>query len=209
MRNRADPITGVRARTGARGFGLPPPSKFRSGHLPASAISVSRTISGDVDNSASASENDMSTDSEEDVYGTRYSLDSSPQRNTVPNRSGYRYGNPLGRSNNGSDYFFSDVSSSRETLVGGHRKMEERMTSKNGRYPVRQNGYTHTEDDSSDSAASSEFSTTHVGGSINGAIPMNRASMASEGGYSSSQPSRMNVGNAPKKVYISLKLLSL
>ncbi|XP_023524025.1 uncharacterized protein LOC111788085 isoform X1 [Cucurbita pepo subsp. pepo] len=197
MRSRADPITGIRAGTGARGFGLPPPSKFRSGHLPGSAIPVSRTISGDVDNSASASENDMSTDSEEDVYGTRYSMDSSPQRNGVPNRSGYRYGNHLpGRLNNGSDYFFSDVSSSRETLVGGHRPMAERMRATNGRFPTGQNVY--TEDDSSDSAASSEFSTTQVGGSINGAIPRNRASMASDG-YSSSQPSRMNAGNAPRK----------
>lgn len=204
MRSRADPITGIRAGTGGRGFGLPPPSKFRSGHLPASAIPVSRTIAVGVDDSASASENDMSTDSEEDVYGTRYSLDSSPQRNKVLNRYAYRYGNHLqGRSNNGSD-FYSDVSSSRETLAGGRRQMPERMTSKNGRYPTRQNGY--TEEDSSDSAASSEFSTTQVGGSINGAIPRNRASMASEG-YSSSLPSRINVENAPK-VYISLKLIS-
>lgn len=161
-----------------------------------------------MDDSASASENDMSTDSEEDVYGVRYSLDSSPQHSRVPNRSTYRYGNSLqGRSNNGSDYFFSDVSSSRETLVGGgHRQMADRMTSKNGRYPTKQNGF--TEDESSDSGASSEFSTTQVGGSINGALPRNRASMASEG-YSSSLPSRVTVGNAPKKVYISLKLLSL
>lgn len=207
MRYRADPFIGVGAGTGARGFGLPPPSKFRSGHLPASGIPVSRPISGRADDSASASENDLSTDSEEDVYGVRYSLDSSPQQhNRVPNRSTYRYGNSLhGRTNNGSDYFFSDVSSSRETLVSGHRQMTDRMTSKNGRYPTKQNGF--TEDDSSDSAASSEFSTTQVG-SINGALPRNRASMASEG-YSSSLPSRVNVGDAPKKVYISLKLLSL
>ncbi|KAA0038672.1 uncharacterized protein E5676_scaffold455G005750 [Cucumis melo var. makuwa] len=198
LRYRADPFTGVGAGTGARGFGLPPPSNFRSGHLPASAIPVSRPISGRVDDSASASENDMSTDSEEDVYGVRYSLDSSPQHSRVPNRSTYRYGNSLqGRSNNGSDYFFSDVSSSRETLVGGgHRQMADRMTSKNGRYPTKQNGF--TEDESSDSGASSEFSTTQVGGSINGALPRNRASMASEG-YSSSLPSRVTVGNAPTK----------
>ncbi|XP_023535679.1 uncharacterized protein LOC111797041 isoform X1 [Cucurbita pepo subsp. pepo] len=197
LRSRPDPITGVRAGTGARGFGLPPPSKFRSGHLPASAIPVSRTVSSHVDESASASENDMSTDSEADVYGVRYSFDSSPQHNRVPNRSNYRYGNSLqGRPKNGSDYFFSDVSSSRETLVGAHRQMPERMWSKNGRYPTKQNGY--TEEDSSDSAVSSEFSTTHVGGSINGALPRNRDSIASEG-YFSGLPSRMDVGNAPKK----------
>jgi len=62
---------------------------------------------------------------------------------------------------------------------------------------VRQSGF--TEDDSSDSAASSEFSTTQVGGSINGALPRGRTYLSE--GYASSVPSRMNVKSTTKKVW--------
>ena len=184
-------------RSGGRGFGLPPPSKFRSGHLPASAIPVSRTIPGEVDASASGSDNDMSTDSEEDVYGGRYSLDSSPQ---LPNGSAARrYGNHLKKdSQYSSDYTYSDVGSSMETVVGigKHRHMAERLvgTGVAGRYPVGMNGF--TEDESDDSAASSEFSTTQVGGSINGGVKRNRFSE----GYASSVPSTVHVERTAEKV---------
>lgn len=75
--------------------------------------------------------------------------------------------------------------------------MAERLVKGNGRYPVGQYGY--TEDESSDSAASSEFSTTQVG-SINGAVPRARAYVSE--GYASSVPSRVNMESAAEKVVI-------
>ncbi|KAI6687867.1 hypothetical protein NL676_024695 [Syzygium grande] len=189
LRTRMDPVIGT--RKGGRGFGLPPASKFRSGHLPASAIPVTSTIRRNAEDSGSASENDMSTDSEEEVYGRRYSLDSSPRDDIVSNRKVHGLRNPLqGRPRYTSDCTYSDVSSSVETMVGRQGQIREKGST---RYPVQQSGY--SEDESSDSAASSEFSTTQVG-SINGAIPQSRA-YASEG-YTSSAPSRVNTSTAVK-----------
>lgn len=97
---------------------------------------------------------------------------------------------------------FSDVSSSRETigLVKGH--FGDKILSGNGRYSVGKNVY--TEDESSDSAASSEFSSTQVA-SNSGTVPPNKA-YASEG-YTSSVPSRVNVEGASKKVSQDLILI--
>ena len=184
---------------------MPPPSKFRSGHLPSNAIPVSRTLRGDADESGSNSENDMSTDSEEEVYGGRYSLDSSPQDDRISNgTTANRHGNlAQRRSQYASDSMYSDVSSSMETVAGRQGHVAERLVKGNGRYPVGQYGY--TEDESSDSAASSEFSTTQVG-SINGAVPRARAYVSE--GYASSVPSRVNMESAAEKVCdASLSLL--
>lgn len=196
LRRRINPITNICSGGGGRGFGLPPPAKFRSGHLPSNAIPVSRTIPGDVDESGSHSDNDMSTDSGE-VYGGRYSLDSSPQDERIPcGTTAHRYGNPAQRPPHyASDYMYSDVSSSMETVAGRQGHVAERMVRGNGRHPLGKNGY--TEDESSDSAASSEFSTTQVG-SINGAVPHTRAYVLE--GYTSSVPSRINMESSAKKV---------
>ncbi|TXG52695.1 hypothetical protein EZV62_021864 [Acer yangbiense] len=191
LRPRIDPITGLR---GGRGFDLPPPSKFRSGHLPTTAIPVSSTLlPRDVDGSASASENDVTTDSEDEVYGRRYSLDSSPQDPRIPNRNGI----PLQSSTryaSASDYPYSDVSSSRETIFGRERNVGERLVRQGGR-----NVYTEEEEEEeeSDSAGSSEFSTTQVG-SINGAGGMRRRVYTSEG-YASSVASHVNAKGAAQK----------
>lgn len=195
LRSRVDPITGIRSG-GGRGFGLPPTSKFRSGHLPSTAIPVSRTIPTDGAESGSNSENDMSTDSEEEVYGGRYSLDSSPQDDRISNgNNAHRYGNSAQRRlHDATDYVYSDVSSSMETVVGRKGHLAERLAKRNGRHPVGHYGY--TEDESSDSAASSEFSTTQVG-SINGTVPRTTACVSD--GYASSVPSRVNVESAAKK----------
>ena len=194
--HRMDPI-----RSAGRGFGLPPTSKFRSGHLPPSTIPVSRTVPGDNDDieSGSDNDNDMTTDSEEEVYGGRYSLDSSPPDDRNPSNGAQRYGKPSqGQPRYASDSMYSDVSSSMETVGRrGYGTVAERLLNRNGRYPVAQNGNGFTEDESSDSAASSEFSTTQVG-SINGGLPR-RGSYASEG-YASSVPSWVNAGSATKKV---------
>ncbi|KAG7966520.1 hypothetical protein I3843_08G055100 [Carya illinoinensis] len=194
LRPRIDPITNIRIG-GGRGFGLPPPAKFRSGHLPSNAIPVSTAILGDVDEGESNSDNDMSTGSEEEVYESQYSLESSLQDERVPSGTTvHRYGHPEQRPPHyASDYMYSDVSSSMETVVGRQGHVAERMRG-NGRYPVGKYGY--TEDESSDSAASSEFSTTQVG-SINGAVPHSRAYVSE--GYASSVPSRVNLESATRK----------
>lgn len=183
MRSRNDLVNGMKSGSG-RGFGLPPPSKFRSGHLPANAFPTSV----ETFDSGSNTDMDASVDSEEEVYSGRYSLDSSPQNSRIPNGASGRYGNgvQMPRPRYTSDYAFSDVSSSRETLAG--RQGMARDPVRRGAANVRQNGF--TEDESSDSAASSEFSSTQVGSSINGTLPKNRAYMSA--GYASSVPSRMN-----------------
>lgn len=184
-------------RNGGRNVGLPPPSKFRSGHL-SGVIPASRVIPGDLDDSESASDNDMSTDSE-GIYGGRYSLDSSPQDDRIPSSTtAARYHQPLQRHapQYASDSMYSDdVSSSKETLGRGHGYVAGRLMRGANRQPVGNSVY--TEDESSDSAASSEFSTTQVG-SINGTIPPAR-NYASEG-YASSVPSRLNTENGRHKV---------
>ncbi|GLT79898.1 hypothetical protein SLA2020_513670 [Shorea laevis] len=200
LRTRMDPITNV--RTGGRGFGLPPASKFRSGHLPSSAIPVSSALPRDADDSASVSDNDMSVESEEDVYGGKYSLDSSPQDERVPSGPAHRYGNGAQRRPHyTSDYMYSDVSSSRDTTVGRHGDGAERLAGVNGRYPVGRNEY--VEDESSDSAASSEFSTTQVG-SISGRMSRSRTYVSE--GYNSSVPSWVNGNNAARKDLHSRKM---
>lgn len=207
LRPRIDPITHIRSGSGGRGFGLPPPSKFRSGHLPSNAIPVSRTIPGDGDESGSASDNDRTTDSEDGVYGGRYSLDSSPQDERIPSAtSAHRYGKPSnGQPHYSSDYMYSDVSSSMDTVVGRHKPVTERLARGSEKYPVGGNGY--AEDESSDSAASSEFSTSQAGGSINNAVPCSRA-YASEG-YASSVQSKRNLGSTAEKVCVVLIVLAL
>lgn len=181
-----------------RGFDLPPPSKFRSGHLPTTAIPVSRTLPRDAEESASASENEMITDSEDDVYGGRYSLDSSPQDQRIP-----PHGNSAQRrAHYVSDYGYSDVSSSRETIFGRERNAGVRLVRGSGRTV-----YTEEDEEESDSAASSEFSTTQVG-SVSGASGVRRRTYVSEG-YASSVASHANVRSTAQKVGILSCLDSL
>ncbi|TYG78972.1 hypothetical protein ES288_D02G104100v1 [Gossypium darwinii] len=204
-----DQITNIRA--GGRNFGLPPPGKFRSGHLLETAIPVtSTTLTGHVDDDSSpASENDVTSDSEEDtVYGVRHSLDSSPEDQKITNGSGtaHRYGNQAQRQPlyaTSSDYIYSDVSSSLGTLMGGRRgNLGDRLVKGNGRFPVGRDGFTE-EDKSSDSASSSEFSIAQVG-RINGRISRSKACVSE--GYASSVPSQINVESAADKDLNSGKL---
>ncbi|KAJ8762554.1 hypothetical protein K2173_007993 [Erythroxylum novogranatense] len=199
LRPRADQITNVR---NSRGFVLPPPAKFRSGHLPPTAIPMSRTIPNDMEDSGSASENDITTESDEDdVYGGRYSLDSSPQDERIPNSTTMapRYsGNVAQRSSvYASDYVYSDVSSSVETMTGIRGNLDERLGRVNGRCAVGRNVYPEDMEDESESASSSEFSTTQVS-SVNGSLP--RSKLRDSEGYASSVPSRANVESLPAKV---------
>ncbi|KAL5558530.1 hypothetical protein UlMin_034741 [Ulmus minor] len=189
MSSRIDPISHL--RSGGRGFGLPPPAKFRSGLLPPSAIPVSRTIPGAVDDSGTGSDNDITTDSEDGGYGGRYSLDSSPQEERISN--GAAAHRTQRESHYSTDYTYSDVGSSMETIIGRQKNAAKGLGRGTGRYPVGRNGY--TEDESDDSAASSEFSSTQVGGSINGNVLRKRFSE----GYASSVPSTVNIESAAEK----------
>ncbi|KAI9106858.1 hypothetical protein K1719_022386 [Acacia pycnantha] len=178
LRSRIDPITGLKSGS-SRGFGLPPPTKFRSGHL-SNAIPVST-----IPSEGSDSGND--TDSEDETYSGRYSMDSSPSdlRGKVPNGTTQRCGNlTQRRPRYASDYTYSEVSSSRETLVGRPGVVRDPLRRSNGN--VRESGF--TEDESSDSAASSEFSTTQVD-SVGGSLQRTKAYVSE--GYASSVPSRM------------------
>ncbi|KAA3484839.1 Phosphoglucose isomerase [Gossypium australe] len=209
LRPRVDQITNIRA--GGRNFGLPPPGKFRSGHLLETAIRVtSTTLTGDVDDDSSpASENDVTSDSEEDtVYGGMHSLDSSPEDQKITNgsRTAHRYGKQAQRQPlyaTSSDYIYSDVSSSMGTLMGGRTgNLGDRLVKGNGRFPVGRDGFTE-EDKSSDSASSSEFSIAQVG-RINGRISRSKACVSE--GYALRVPSRINVESAADKDLNSGKL---
>lgn len=201
-RARIDTLTGL--RSGGRSAGLPP-SKFQSGHL-SGVIPVSRVIHGESDDNGTASDNDMCTDSEEEVYGGRYSLDSSPQDERLPGGSAARgYYNYAQRRAPlyASESAFSDdvdVNSSRETIGRGIAHVAERAVRGANRYPERSSAYTEEEEES-DSAASSEFSTTQVG--TNSGTVLRSATYASEG-YSSSVPSKSNMGSLTQKVLCPL-----
>ncbi|KAM7514512.1 hypothetical protein LguiA_004095 [Lonicera macranthoides] len=189
QRPRIDPISNM--RIGSRG--LPPPGKFRSGHL--SGVIPARTIPNDVDESVSASDNDMTSDSEGEVYGGRYSLDSSPQDDRIPTNATAQRFTSERRPEYASDNLYSgDVSSSRETIGQGRVNVAQRVMRGAHRYPVGSNGY--TEDESDDSVSSSEFSTTQAG-SVSGGLHQARGNASD--GYASSVPSRVNVVNASIK----------
>ncbi|XP_059637232.1 uncharacterized protein LOC132279312 [Cornus florida] len=202
---RIDPISNIRSGHGGRGFGLPPPSKLRSGHL-SGVIPVSRAMRGDVDDSESASGNDLTADSEEEVYKGRYSLDSSPHDDRVPSSAAARrYYSPAQRpQQNVSDSMYYDrVSSSRETLGRGHWNVAEgQMRGANG-YPIGRNDF--TEDESSDSAMSSEFSTTQLQ-SNNRGVPRTRAYVSK--GHESSFVSGMSAETAPNEDFCARNLQS-
>ncbi|GAB2244728.1 hypothetical protein Droror1_Dr00000221 [Drosera rotundifolia] len=207
QRNRVfDPVMGIR-NGGRGGFGLPPPGKFRSGHLPASAIPLSRVISGD--DSVSGDDMEMTSESEVDVYGGRYSLDSSPQDDHIRSSSGtnVRYGNNVvlwRRASYTSDYSISDVNSSVEFSKKRGGNVAERLVNGGGRYPsVGRNGYMEVDCESSDSDASSEFSSAQVGS--NSGIGSRPKAYASEG-YTSSATSRMNAESASNKYTSVTKL---
>ncbi|KAL9264202.1 hypothetical protein AKJ16_DCAP12869 [Drosera capensis] len=194
------PAMGIR-NGGRGGFGLPPPGKYRSGHLPASAIPLSRVISGN--DSVSGDDMEMTSESEVDVYGGRYSLDSSPQDDHIPSSSAtnVRYGNNGAlrrRASYTSDYSISDVNSSVEFSKKRGGNVAERLVNGGGRHPsVGRDGYMEVDCESSDSAASSEFSSAQVGTSSG--IGSRPKAYASEG-YASSATSRMNAESAANKM---------
>ncbi|XP_058088155.1 uncharacterized protein LOC131235065 [Magnolia sinica] len=182
-------------RDSNRSFGLPPTSKFRSGHLATGAIPLSRPVPAD--DSGFGSDMEESSDSEEEIYGGRYSLDSSPQddrEGRMPNGKGHTFANSSSRQQQyASDSAYSDFSSSRETLRQQQVRVNGQTGTGAGRYPIGKNDY--TEDEMSDSGGSSEF-VAHTG---------NKSScMPSKGSYpvesySSNIPLRADVGPTAEK----------
>lgn len=183
-----DRIDALRAVRGAGGgLGMPPPEKFRSGHLPRAAAPPLRTDDGSV---ASGSDMEESSDTEEvEVCSGRYSVDSSPRREDILRRTAvpqYRYATVPGMpSYYSSDY--SDLSSSRDTALPRTKQQQVRR-------PQAQVGRYVEEEEYSDSAGSSEFSSQ---------VETRSKGVASRGGYASEYshngPARREANNAVPK----------
>jgi hypothetical protein len=172
--DRMDPLRGARSVAGRGGLGMPPPEKFRSGHIPRAAVPLSRgSLRSDDGSAASGSDMDESSDTEEiEVCSDRYSVDSSPLRDDISRRTAaplYRYATVPGQQHYYStDDGYSDLSSSRDTALPRPKAQQIR------RPQARVVGY--VEEEYSDTAGSSEFS-SQVEGRGNG--------VTSKGGYTS------------------------
>ncbi|KAL9667324.1 hypothetical protein QQ045_001676 [Rhodiola kirilowii] len=180
-------IDSVASRIGGRDIGLPPHSKFASGHLPSHAVHFPK------DDESVSSDDETSLDSDEDMYRGKHSLDSSPQYGRIPSSGTHKFAKPMnGRPQSASSYMYSDVSSSVETREG--TRAAERHMKFNHLYPVKQSSY--TEDESTNSGASSEYSSTQVGRD-SGAVPHCNGNTA--GQYNSRAFSRFNTNNGANK----------
>ncbi|PKA49118.1 hypothetical protein AXF42_Ash010803 [Apostasia shenzhenica] len=135
-------------RNGSWNLGIPPPEKFRSGHLPRSAVPLSRTVPVE-GYSELGSDMDVSSDTEEEIYNCKYSPESSPPQDSLSRRKIPNGTNGVARQHAYYSDGYSDVSSSMDTV----------------RQPVRQKwkqgsmgGYTEEEEEgSSDSSGCTGF----------------------------------------------------
>jgi hypothetical protein len=190
--DRMDPL---RAARGAGGLGMPPPEKFRSGHLPRTSVPLrtSASSASDMDESSDADE------AEEVCSGGRYSVDSSPARRNdlLPRRAAaaplYRYANAHAhQQQHHSSYYssdaYSDLSSSRDTALPRPAKP---------RPQARTAAAYAEEEEYSDSAGSSEFSTQPTGARRSNGV----AGYASE--YSHTGPARREASNAVPKARVA------
>ncbi|GAV59244.1 hypothetical protein CFOL_v3_02775 [Cephalotus follicularis] len=149
QRLKADPVANLRG--GRLGSNLPPPAKLRTGHVPSGVLSASKLLR--VSGNDSGSDMDITSDSEDEIYGGQYSLDSSPQDDKVP-----RYNPPMqGQVNFRNNGIHSGVSgSSRETVQQKQGIGVDRTGRGVGRNSVRQPGI--AQDELLDSATSTEVS---------------------------------------------------
>ncbi|TVU28606.1 hypothetical protein EJB05_20129 [Eragrostis curvula] len=190
--DRMDAIRAVRGAAGRGGLGMPPPEKFRSGHIPRAAVPLSRgSLRSDDGSVASGSDMDESSDTDEvEVCSGRYSVDSSPRLDDITRRTAvplYRYATVPGQQHYYStDDGYSDLSSSRDTALPRAKTQQTR------RPQARVVGY--VEEEYSDSAGSSEFS-SQVEGRSNGVT--SKGGYASE--YSHTGPARREVNNVVPK----------
>jgi len=191
--DRMDALRAVRGPAGRGGLGMPPPEKFRSGHMTrGTAVPLTRSsLRSDDGSAASGSDMDESSDNEEiEVCSGRYSVDSSPRRDDVTRRTAvplYRYATMPGQQHYYStDDGYSDLSSSRDTALPRAKAQPLR------RPHASVVGYVNEE--YSDSAGSSEFS-SQVEGQSNGVT--SKGGYASE--YSHTGPARREVNNVVQK----------
>ncbi|CAN0873389.1 hypothetical protein LINGRAHAP2_LOCUS10360 [Linum grandiflorum] len=185
----------ISSRTNSTRF--PSHSKFRSGHLPTTAIPVSSRSLSDT------------TDSDPDeIYGGPDSIDSLPQDHKLPN-SNSRYPNyssaTRGELRYSTDYTYSDVSSSMDTVVGRNGNVPSMLPRGTGlkaifagRGRAGDDGDDDDRDDDSNSATSSEFSTAHAASIHSGPLPGSRLRVSDD--YASTVTSRPNVDRFPAKV---------
>ncbi|KAG8059356.1 hypothetical protein GUJ93_ZPchr0002g23236 [Zizania palustris] len=193
--NRIDALRAVRGASG--GLGMPPPEKFRSGHLPRAAVPVSHgALRTDDGSAASVSDMDESSGTEEvEVRGGRYSVDSSPRREDIPRRTAvpqYRAAAAPGLPQYySSDY--SDLSSSRDTALPRTKPQQLRR-------PLAHVSRYVEEEEHSDPAGSSEFS-SRVETRSNGVA--SRGGFASE--HSQTGPAQREVNNAVPKTRMAAR----
>ncbi|XP_022863818.1 uncharacterized protein LOC111383866 [Olea europaea var. sylvestris] len=130
-------------RYGARNSGLPSVSRFQSGHMPSGVVPVSRAVNaGKVLDNSSGSDMDMGSDSDDEFSGARYSLETSPQDNKIPN-GGAKY---------------KDSLNGRMDDAGSHRNHLNSLEGRGGRFPAACRGFVF--DEPSDSVTSSEVNST-------------------------------------------------
>lgn len=160
----SDSFGGLRYRGSS--LGLPSVSRFRSGHMP-SGMSVSRVV----DN---LSESDMDvSDSEDERYGARYSLESSPQDDKVPNGGSK---NDAFVNARGGDAFPGNFS--------------ERMGGRGVGFSAAHRGFVY--DDSSESVTSSEVNSTPPRGN-NGILRERKSNTGANFTGTSMQPNNDSV----------------
>lgn len=178
-----DPLSNL--RDSGRGLGIPPPVKFRSGHLPPGSISLSHAIPTGED-SQSGSDMDETSDTEAEIYEIRHSFDSSPvdevSGRRVPNGTfrpaafGNRHAGLGSTQNYYSSDGYSDVSSSVDTTRKQPHQMRKMTQSE---YMIE----VDEEDGLSDSGRSLEFSSQVERHNDGCTVPL-------RGGYASESYSR-------------------
>ncbi|XP_042449618.1 uncharacterized protein LOC122034435 [Zingiber officinale] len=194
---RMEPL--VNLRDSGRGLGIPPPEKFRSGHLPPGSISMSHAIPTGED-SQSGSDMDETSDTEAEIYEIRHSFDSSsvdevagrrvPNGTFRPPAFRNRHTGPGSTQNYYSSDGYSDVSSSVDTTRKQPHQIRKMTQSE---YMIE----VDEEDGLSDSGQSLEFSSQVKRRNDGCTVPL-RGGYASEN-YSRNVPQRSNANeNAAK-----------
>ncbi|GMP25913.1 hypothetical protein CsSME_00002565 [Camellia sinensis var. sinensis] len=160
---------------------MPSPAKFHSGYLPSRVIPVSPAIPVGGNGGGSGSDMDLSSDSDDEVYGARYSLDTSPQDDKIYNGTGPKSTNSVVRKiNYANDPVHSELSSSRDRI----ERKQGRCLEKLG------------DDESSVSVASSEATSTLFRSGNDSVGHQGRCSSA---GYYPSVHSQPNVKTTAKQ----------
>ncbi|KAF5749744.1 hypothetical protein HS088_TW03G00069 [Tripterygium wilfordii] len=149
---RIDPI--VNQIKGAYNSGVLPPTKFDIEHL-SGVIPASQPTSVTSINGRSGSDMDTSSDSEDEVYGGQYSLKSSPQDDKIPTSVAPVYNASRQRDVN---HYKDEINFSRKSTPEKQGKGEDRLGREDYGVQLGQPGA--SEDEQSDSATSTEMSST-------------------------------------------------